>query len=65
MDLSFWADINGYRLTNQVLGIALFPDEYNVGLADRIRKVVAPLALAASSPAYVEALQSQALEEAE
>lgn len=65
LDLSFWADINGLRLTNQTLGVALFPEEYNIALADRIRKVVAPLALAASSPVYIEALLSQALEEAE
>ncbi|WP_322019312.1 DUF6387 family protein [Paraburkholderia tropica] len=65
LDLSFWADINGLRLTNQILGVALFPEEYTIALADRIRKVVAPLALAASSPVYIEALLSQALEEAE
>jgi hypothetical protein len=65
LDLSFWADVNGHRLTNQILGVALFPEEYNIGLADRIRKVVAPIALAAASPVYIEALLSQALEEAE
>lgn len=65
LDLSFWADIHGYRLTNQILGVALFPDEYNVSLAERIRKVVAPMSLAASSHAYLDALVSQALSEAE
>jgi hypothetical protein len=65
LDLSFWADINGHKMTNQILGVALFPEEYNIGLADRVRKVVAPIALAAASPVYVEALLSQALEETE
>ncbi|WP_186044252.1 DUF6387 family protein [Burkholderia gladioli] len=65
LDLSFWAQINGIQLTNQVIGVALFPDEFNVNLAERVRKVVAPLALSAASPPYLEALFSQALEEEE
>ncbi|QVN18739.1 DUF6387 family protein [Burkholderia pyrrocinia] len=65
LDLTFWAHINGYRLTNEMIGSALFPDEYSVSLSERVRKVVAPLALSASSSAYIEALLSQALNEAE
>ncbi|WP_420956609.1 DUF6387 family protein [Burkholderia gladioli] len=65
LDLSFWAQINGIQLTNQVIGVALFPNEFNVNLAERVRKVVAPLALSAASPPYLEALFSQALEEEE
>lgn len=65
LDLSFWAQINGLQLTNQAIGVALFPDEFNVSLAERVRKVVAPLALSAASPPYLEALFSQALEEKE
>ncbi|MGX5885796.1 DUF6387 family protein, partial [Burkholderia gladioli] len=65
LDLSFWAQINGVQLTNQAIGVALFPDEFNVNLAERVRKVVAPLALSAASPPYIEALFSQALEEQE
>ncbi|WP_175803709.1 DUF6387 family protein [Burkholderia ambifaria] len=65
LDIKFWADVNGRSLTNQALGVMLFPDEFDVNLAERVRKVVAPLALEASSPAYLEAMFSQALEEAE
>ncbi|MBN3777953.1 hypothetical protein G3O06_10350 [Burkholderia sp. Ac-20345] len=61
LDLTFWAQINGFRLTNEVIGSALFPNEYNVSLSERVRKVVAPLALSASSSPFIEALLSQEL----
>ncbi|MGU7853104.1 DUF6387 family protein [Burkholderia orbicola] len=65
LDIKFWSDVNSCDLTNQALGVMLFPAEFDVNLAERVRKVVAPLALEASSPAYLEAMFSQALEEAE
>lgn len=65
LDIILWAKVKGYRLTNQVIGVALFPNEYNVSLAERIRKTVAPDALAACSTPYLEAMLSQALSEAE
>lgn len=63
LDIALWAKIKGYNLTNQTIGIALFPDEYNVALAERIRKVVAPMAQAAVSIPFLEALGSQAYSE--
>lgn len=65
LDITFGAGVKNWSITNQALGVMLFPDEYDVNLAERIRKVVAPMASEASSPAYLEAMFSQALEEEE
>lgn len=65
LDIALWGKVKGVRLTNQIIGVALFPNEYNVSLAERIRKTVAPEALAACSTPYLEAMVSQALSEAE
>ncbi|HDR9148895.1 TPA: hypothetical protein QDA88_001210 [Burkholderia vietnamiensis] len=65
LDITLWGKVKGVRLTNQIIGVALFPNEYNVSLAERIRKTVAPEALAAYSTPYLEALLSQALSESE
>ncbi|MBU9440328.1 DUF6387 family protein [Burkholderia multivorans] len=65
LDITLWGKVKGARLTNQIIGVALFPNEYNVSLAERIRKTVAPEALAAYSTPYLEALMSQALSESE
>jgi hypothetical protein len=45
-----------------VLGKALFPTEFNVGLEDRIRKVVAPGASAIVTEESVSALNAQRLD---
>ncbi len=42
-DLLLLAKINSVALTNEQIGTYLFPDEFNVGLADRVRKVIKPL----------------------
>jgi hypothetical protein len=42
-DLLLIAHINGREITNQQAGARLFPTEFDVALADRIRKVVKPL----------------------
>jgi hypothetical protein len=42
-DLVLLAHVNGAALTNQRVGARLFPKEFDVSLADRIRKVVKPL----------------------
>lgn len=42
-DLLLLAHINGKEITNQQAGARLFPTEFDVALADRIRKVVKPL----------------------
>ncbi|TFE43582.1 hypothetical protein E2553_00155 [Paraburkholderia dipogonis] len=61
LDLTLWAKVKGHMITNQVMGVALFPDEYNVNLAERIRKTVAPEASIAISTPYLEAMASQAM----
>ncbi len=65
LDLAAWAEIHGVRISQQAVGVALFPDEYNIGLADRVRKTVDPLARVAVAPSSIEALFSQVLEEVE
>jgi hypothetical protein len=41
LDLTFWAQVNDFEITQNLLGITLFPGEFEVGLAERIRKTVA------------------------
>ncbi|WP_250522911.1 MULTISPECIES: DUF6387 family protein [unclassified Caballeronia] len=64
LDLTMWAALSKVSLTQQQIGVALFPDEYGVILADRVRKVVAPLALSLATPAAMDTLYGQALEQA-
>jgi hypothetical protein len=61
LDLTFWARARGGHFTLPVLGKALFPTEFNVGLEDRIRKVVAPGASAIVTDEAVSALNAQRL----
>jgi hypothetical protein len=63
LDLTAWAHLLKIPMTHQQLGIALFPDEYGVNLADRVRKVVSPRALPLVTPATMDALYGQALED--
>ena len=63
LDLSNWAAARGVQITQQVIGAALFPDEYDISLAERIRKVVAPLAREVAHESFCNALRSQALAE--
>ncbi|MCA8296314.1 DUF6387 family protein [Burkholderia sp. AU30198] len=65
LDLLSWAQLFGHTPTNQQFGIALFPDEYTVNLADRMRKTVAPTALSLATATTMDALFGQALEEVE
>jgi hypothetical protein len=59
LDLTFWAKVDGSKLTNQTLGIALFPNEYTVDLADRIRRTVRPCAEQLCCKAVIQALGRQ------
>jgi hypothetical protein len=63
LDLKFWAKTHGLEITNQLLGIALFPDEYEVALSDRIRKVVTPLGRRLANEEFCTLLRAQAQEE--
>lgn len=62
LDLTFWARVRGGHFTLPVLGKALFPTEFNVGLEDRVRKVVAPGASAIVTEESVSALNAQRLD---
>jgi hypothetical protein len=59
LDLTMWARANNVQLTQQTLGEALFPDEIDVSLAERIRKVIDPMARKMRSHVFLETLRSQ------
>lgn len=63
LDLTNWAAARGTQISQQVLGTALFPEEYDVALSERIRKVVAPAARSIAHESFTDALRSQALSE--
>lgn len=63
LDLTLWATANGVEITQQLLGTTIFPDEYNVNLAERIRKSTRPLAKLMTREVFTDALRSQALAE--
>lgn len=59
LDLTMWARVNNVQLTQQTLGEALFPNEIDVSLAERIRKVIDPVARKMRSQVFLETLRSQ------
>ncbi|MCA8147962.1 DUF6387 family protein [Burkholderia vietnamiensis] len=63
LDLKIWQEKNHIRLTNHLVGVALFPDEFDVALSERVRKVVAPLAEFAIAQSTITALYSQVMSE--
>jgi hypothetical protein len=60
LDLTFWAATEGIEISNQALGLALFPNEYDIVLSERVRKVVAPLARRLTTYDFCTFLRSQA-----
>lgn len=61
LDLTAWARANDVEITQQLLGTSLFPDEYDVNLAERVRKVIAPMAKNIARDIFTDALRSQAI----
>lgn len=59
IDLAFAMDYEGFRLTQERLGDLLFPDEPDVSIAERIRKVTRPKALAVFSHSFIRGLARQ------
>ncbi len=59
IDLAFAMDYEGFRLTQERLGDLLFPDEPDVSIAERIRKVTRPKALAVFSDSFIRGLARQ------
>ena len=59
LDLSLWAKLANIEISDAVMGRALFPEEYDVALAERIRKVVRHKAKTVISSSFVWAILSQ------
>ncbi len=62
LDLTLWARANNKKITNELMGSTLFPN-IDVNKAERIRKVVEPMALELMRPSFFFALISQISEE--
>jgi hypothetical protein len=62
-DLQTWAMQEDVEITNQLYGLALFPEEFNVNLAERIRKGVEPLTKTLLSHEFLGSLRLQLLAE--
>jgi hypothetical protein len=60
LDLEMFAYHLDLNLTDEMIGQRLFPDEYDVGIGERIRKTVRPLAARLTSSETLDALQFQA-----
>lgn len=59
IDLAFAMEYEGFRLTQERIGDLLFPDEPEVSIAERIRKVTRPKALAVLSDSFINGLARQ------
>jgi hypothetical protein len=63
LDLTLWASANEIEITQQLLGTTIYPSEFNVNLAERIRKVTRPLAKLMTREVFTDALRGQAMAE--
>lgn len=67
LDLTIWAEIHGLRITNDKIGMALFPDSRGgaagteLGSAEHIRKTIKPYAEWVVSETVITALKAQLL----
>ena len=59
MDLTLWAKLEKVNISYAVLGNALFPDEFDVDLPDRIRRVTKPQADRLTQSRVIEAMVRQ------
>lgn len=60
IDLTVWAKLKGVDITQQEIGIVLFPDDFNISLSDRVRRTVKPLAEKLLKFSTVGAISAQA-----
>ena len=60
IDLTIWAKLMDRNITQQEIGIVLFPDDYNISLSDRVRRTVKPLAEKLMMSSTVGAISMQA-----
>ncbi|MES2353283.1 MAG: DUF6387 family protein [Pseudomonadota bacterium] len=63
LDLENWATAAEVQISHNLLGLTLFPHEYEVELTGRIRKGTIPLARSITHEGFTDALRSQALAE--
>ncbi len=61
IDLTLWAQARDLKISLPVMGRALFPDEFDVGLEDRVRKVVTDYAEKLLDSRVIRAMHSQAM----
>lgn len=59
LDLTLWASARSVRIPLPIIGRALFPDEFAIGLEDRVRKVIARAAAKLCTPQTIKALFHQ------
>ncbi|QZA81967.1 DUF6387 family protein [Deefgea piscis] len=59
LDLSIYLQSTGVELGQQLIGVLLFPNTYDISPSERIRKVVAPLAEKLISYQVLSALRTQ------
>ena len=64
LDLTHWANVNDFEISQNCLGLALFPSEFEVALNDRVRKVIVPLAKRVTQDSFLTTLRAQALRSA-
>lgn len=60
IDLTTWAKLKNINITQQQIGIVLFPDDFNISLDSRIRRTVKPLAEELMMPRTIGAICIQA-----
>ena len=59
IDLTLWAQARSLNIGGAVMGRALFPSEFDIGLEDRVRKVVAREARKLMNKETLRSMQSQ------
>lgn len=63
LDLTIWAKYRKAKIPDPVMGAALFPDEYDVSLSERIAKVVRPKAKWLTRESVQQAIWMQSREQ--
>ncbi|MFC7515132.1 DUF6387 family protein [Herbaspirillum sp. GCM10030257] len=58
VDINLYKKILGVSLTDHQIGMLLFPNEYDISLSERIRKVIRPLATKVFRPETLSALEA-------
>jgi len=59
IDLSIWSKYEKIIIPMHIMGQALFPNEFNVDLGEKVRKTIKPLAEGLLSYSVIDALQNQ------